>query len=40
MPDHGFSWGAHLLMWLFPLLLVGAAVAAHLWSERSKGDRE
>jgi hypothetical protein len=40
MPDHGFSWGAHLLIWLFPLLLVGAAVAAHLLSERSKGDRE
>jgi hypothetical protein len=40
MADQGFSWGAHLLIWLFPLLLVGAAVAAHLFSERSKGDRE
>jgi len=40
MPDLEFSWGAHLLIWVFPLLLVGAAVAAHILSERSKGDRK
>jgi hypothetical protein len=39
MPDHGFTWGAHLLIWGFPLLLVAAAVAAHMLSGRSRGAR-
>jgi hypothetical protein len=41
MSDHGYSFGAHLLMWVFPLLLVAAAVAAHLLGGRSGsgGDR-
>ena len=39
MPDHGYSLGAHLLMWVFPLLLVLAAVTAHIVSGRSRGDR-
>jgi hypothetical protein len=37
--EHGFSLGAHLLLWVFPLALVFSAVALHLLSGRRPGDR-
>ena len=39
MAEHSFSWGAHLLMWAFPLLLVVTALALHLLGGRRGGDR-
>jgi hypothetical protein len=39
MAEHQFSWGAHLLMWVFPLLLVVTALALHLLGGRRRGDR-
>lgn len=35
--EHHFSWGAHLLLWVFPLAL---AVAAILLFLRDRGTRE
>jgi len=37
MPEHHFSWGAHLLLWVFPLLLVVTALALHLLGGRREG---
>jgi len=34
MSDAGFTWGAHLLLWVFPLLLTLGAVAVHLRSRK------
>ena len=39
MPAYHLSLGAHLLLWVFPLALVTAAVALHLWSGRRREDR-
>jgi hypothetical protein len=35
VPDSELSWGAHLLLWVFPLVLVVGALAAHRRRERS-----
>ena len=34
MPDHQFTLGAHLLMWVFPLILLLLAVGLHLKREK------
>ena len=39
MVEQQFSWGAHLLMWVFPLLLVVTALGLHWLGGRRKGDR-
>jgi len=39
MVEQQFSWGAHLLMWVFPLALVVTALALHLAGGRRGGDR-
>jgi cytochrome c-type biogenesis protein CcmH/NrfF len=38
MHEYHLSWGAHLLLWVFPLVLVGAALFAHLRGRRKRGD--
>jgi len=37
--EHQFSWGAHLLLWVFPLLLVVTALTLHLLGGRRPGSR-
>jgi hypothetical protein len=37
--DPRFSWGAQLLLWVFPLLLVVSAIAAHLIEGRRSRRR-
>lgn len=39
MTEHHFSLGAHLLMWVFPLLLVVTALVLHLLGGRRTGNR-
>ena len=39
MTNDGFTWGARLLMWAFPLALVLTAVLLYLLEGRRKGDR-
>ena len=39
--SHAFSWGAHVLLWVFPLLLTVVALALH-WvgdKDKDKGGR-
>ena len=39
MTENGFTWGALLLMWVFPLALVLTAVLIYLLEGRANGDR-
>jgi len=39
MVEPSFSWGAHLLLWVFPLLLVVTALTLHLLGARRPGSR-
>jgi hypothetical protein len=39
MAGHEYSWGAHLLMWVFPLLLAAFAVGIHILGGRSRSGR-
>jgi hypothetical protein len=39
MAENGFTWGAHLLMWVFPMALVILAVTLHALGGRRPGDR-
>lgn len=38
MSGHHFTWGAHLLLWVFPLVLVIVAVLAHWRGRRGTGE--
>ncbi len=39
MTESGFTWGAHLLMWIFPLFLVLLAVTLYIAGGRRPGGR-
>jgi hypothetical protein len=39
MADPHLSLGAHLLLWVFPVVLTAAAVLAHLLGGRTRDDR-
>jgi len=39
MAEQHFSWGAHLLLWVFPLFLAVTALALHLLGGRRSGNR-
>jgi hypothetical protein len=39
MSEHQFSWGAHVLLWVFPLLLVLATLALHTFGGRRTEKR-
>ena len=39
MNEHHFSWGAHLLLWLFPLALTLASILLFLRHRPPRGDR-
>jgi hypothetical protein len=39
MADAAFTWGAHLLMWVFPAVLVILAVTLYIAGGRRSGDR-
>jgi hypothetical protein len=39
MAEHQFTIGAHLLLWLFPLVLVAAVLGLHVLGGRRRGDR-
>jgi cytochrome c-type biogenesis protein CcmH/NrfF len=39
MTESGFTWGAHLLMWVFPAVLVLVAVALYIAGGRRPGNR-
>jgi cytochrome c-type biogenesis protein CcmH/NrfF len=36
--EYHLSWGAHLLLWVFPVVLTAAAVFFHLRGRREQGD--
>jgi hypothetical protein len=36
MDEHHLSLGAHLLLWVFPVVLTAAAVLSHLRSRREQ----
>lgn len=38
MDGHHLSLGAHLLLWVFPVVLTAAAVLSHLRSRREQDD--
>ena len=38
MTGYALSWGAHLLLWVFPLVVVVAAVLAFLGDRRRAGQ--
>jgi hypothetical protein len=38
MDGHHLSLGAHLLLWVFPVVLTAAAVLSHLHGRRTKDD--
>lgn len=38
MDTHHLTVGAHLLLWVFPLVLVAVAVAVHLVQARHHGE--
>ena len=39
MNEHHFSWGAHLLLWAFPLSLTLAAILLFLRERAARGGR-
>lgn len=38
MDQHHLSLGAHLLLWVFPVVLTAAALLSHLRSRRARDD--